>query len=101
MRRHPSVQKEAEEFYKSVTADKLPIEAIAWLLSVVAGGKNRSPLADEMVRYLHNHVDINESSGAGRFYSYYEEVTRHTLFHSAERTDAVVSNNIVPVKLIM
>jgi hypothetical protein len=85
------IQKEAEEFYKNTTADRLPIEAIAWILSVLAGGKHRSPLADEIVRYLHNHVNINETSGAGRFYSYYEEITRHTIFHSEERTDAVVS----------
>jgi hypothetical protein len=67
---------------------------LAWLLSIFADG-DRSEFADEITRYLVNHVNLEESTGAGHLYSYYEEMTRHTLLHSSTRTDAIVLEALV------
>jgi hypothetical protein len=76
----------------------MPLEAIAWLLTVMADTsdrQSRSPLADELSQYLIDHVSINETTGAGFYYSYYADMVRHELLHSDVRTDAVILEALV------
>lgn len=49
-----------------------------------------TPSAPIISRYLGNTITLDENTGAGTYYSYYEEITRHKLLHSNARTDALV-----------
>ncbi len=71
------------------------MEALAWLLVILADGEPRSPSADEIARYLNNHVTLDETTGAGFYYSFYEELARHALLHSETRTDAIILEALV------
>lgn len=76
----------------------MPLEAIGWILSVLADTSERqtkSALADELARYLIDHVNINESTGAGFYYSYYADMVRHELLHDDVRTDSVILESLI------
>ena len=78
-------------------ADEMPIEALAWILCTLADGTKiaEQSSAAAIVRYLTNCIDVVESEGAGYCYSYYDTMTRHKLFHSSTRTDAVLLMSLV------
>lgn len=82
------IKKEAEEFFLRRTADGLPIEALGLILTVLAdanGKQKRSPYADELVRYLITHLNVNDEIGTAHAPSFYDELTRHEAFHSNNR----------------
>jgi hypothetical protein len=83
------VKQEAEIFYTKNTRDGLALEALGWLLSVLSDTsekQERSKYADEIAHYLYDHIHLNETTGAGDFFSFYEEGTRHKLLHTHWRT---------------
>lgn len=68
----------AELFYRKYELDELPIEAIAWLLSILGDqSKNlpKSKYTEEIGRYLTQECQINESGG-GFYYSYYDTYSK-------------------------
>lgn len=56
----------AENFYSKNQPDILPLEALGWILSVLGDtrmGLSRSRYADEIARYLNDHVQIHDTTG--------------------------------------
>jgi len=83
------IKKEAEDFFVQKTADGLPIEALGLLLTLLADTERkqkRSPYADELVRYLATHVQLDDKLGTAHVPSFYDTLTRHKCFHSSTRT---------------
>lgn len=71
LRRQHVIKQQAERYYKQNVPDDMPLEALGWLLSVLGDefkGSPRSPVADEIARYLNNHVTLNDVTGGAFYY---------------------------------
>ncbi|KAL6044106.1 Alpha-2-Macroglobulin, variant 2 [Balamuthia mandrillaris] len=101
-----SIKQEAEQYYASHAPDELPMEALGLLLSIFADTsttgtlmfkkqQKRSACADEVVRYLANHIKVDKDTGLAHAPSYYDELSRHSLLHSNYRVDAMLLEGLV------
>eukprot|EP01114_Cavostelium_apophysatum_P022326 TRINITY_DN803_c0_g1_i1.p1 TRINITY_DN803_c0_g1~~TRINITY_DN803_c0_g1_i1.p1 ORF type:complete len:3646 (-),score=1090.84 TRINITY_DN803_c0_g1_i1:14-10951(-) len=93
------IKTQVEKFYKRYVPDEIPMEALGWMLSVLGDQSKdvpRSPVADEIARYLNDHVSLSQTdSDSATYASYYVESTRHYLLHSAVRTDAILLEALI------
>ena len=87
----PDVAK-AMKLIDEVGADKLPLEAIAWLLPTVAGDPGRSKTQATMMRALENAV--SETAADAHFTTHYTDGD-HLLLHSDRRVDALVLEALI------
>lgn len=70
--------------------DKMPMEALGWLLMVLS--KQKADVSD-IRTHLANHV--TEEAGTAHFVTRYEEGTAYILFGSDRRTDAVLLEALI------
>jgi hypothetical protein len=75
----------------------LGIESVGMLLTVLSGahGGTKSPLAEEVSRYIHNVVAVAEGDKVAKCPDPYGEEIRHLIFHDLARSDAVVLEGLV------
>lgn len=74
------------------TLDKLPVEAVGWLLGVFAGDKGGQRETTDIVKFLTNRA--TETAGAANFTTSYSDGA-HLLLHSDHRTDGVVLDSLI------
>jgi uncharacterized protein YfaS (alpha-2-macroglobulin family) len=85
----------ARDLVKETGADKLPIEAIGWLLPVLAKNPDTKSEQNALFRVLTNRV--TETAGAASFVESYSDGAA-VLLHSNRRTDAVILDALLSVK---
>lgn len=73
--------------------DKMPMEALGWLLMVMSKHGEARYQADAIRTYLANHV--TEEAGTASFATHYDEGTSYVLFASDRRTDAVLLEALI------
>jgi hypothetical protein len=88
--------KYAETFYNTTSPQTLSIESIAFLLSVFAEAKH--DLASQLVNYLETAVATYDLETRVSYPDIYTDSSRYELFHSRNRTDAVLLESIVSAK---
>ena len=76
----------------SVGLDKLPTEAVGWLLSVLTGDPGSTTEVQTIRRFLNNRV--TETAGAASFTTSYGD-DDYLLLHSSRRTDAVILDALI------
>ncbi|MBX7082712.1 MAG: Ig-like domain-containing protein [Nannocystaceae bacterium] len=84
----------ARKLVDEVGPDKLPIEAIGWLLPTLAPDAAASKMVAAMMRVLENRV--SETAAGAHFDTGYSDGA-HLLLHSDRRADAVVLEALVAV----
>jgi uncharacterized protein YfaS (alpha-2-macroglobulin family) len=67
--------------------EKLPLEALGWLLAVMSGAENSAKEIAAIRRHLNNRVE--ETAGAAHFTTSYKDGA-HLLLHSDRRADAII-----------
>ena len=77
----------ARQMINSVGPDKLPTEAVGWLLSVLTGDPGSTTEVQTIRRSLNNRA--TETAGAASFTTSYGD-DDYLLMHSSRRTDAVI-----------
>ncbi|MBI4748417.1 MAG: hypothetical protein HY774_07990 [Acidobacteria bacterium] len=85
----------ARELVKETGADKLPIEAIGWLLPVLAKNPDTKLELSALLHVMSNR--ITETAGAASFVESYSDGAA-VLLHSNRRTDAVILDALLLVK---
>ncbi|HNC45993.1 MAG TPA: hypothetical protein PLU80_17630, partial [Acidobacteriota bacterium] len=85
----------ARDLVKETGADKLPIEAIGWLLPVLAKNPATKSEQNTLVRVLTNRV--TETAGAASFVESYSDGAA-VLLHSNRRTDAIILDALLSVQ---
>jgi hypothetical protein len=63
------------------------------VLSDTSDDLERSRFTDEIVTYINKHAITSNASAY--FHSYYEEPTRHLMFHTPLRTDAILLDALI------
>eukprot|EP01132_Coremiostelium_polycephalum_P005234 gene5234-6515_t len=90
-----SVSQLAQKFYQTHSTVVLSLESLAWLLSTFVDSQF-SKKRDEIVNYLmKNAIEENNTL---QFVSYYDKLIRSQLFHSVERTTAIILRGLVACK---
>jgi alpha-2-macroglobulin len=82
----PNPQK-AQILVDEVELDKLPLEALAWVLPTLHDDAKARPLADKLERHLGNRV--TETAAMAHFATAYDDGA-HLVLHSDRRVDALV-----------
>ncbi len=85
----------ARDLVKETGAEKLPIEAIGWLLPVLAKNPATKSEQNTLFRVLTNRV--TETAGAASFVESYSDGAA-VLLHSSRRTDAVILDALLSVQ---
>ncbi len=82
----------ARKLVDEVGVEKLPLEALAWLLPTLAD----DPKATKMVGDIHRHFGnrVSETAGAANFTTHYSDGD-HVLLHSARRADALILEALI------
>ena len=92
------MKEDAEELYKRISPDSLPIETVGWLLYVLSDDSQnlqRSRTADELMLYISTFANINDTNNSATFSSYYPEPIRPIVFHTPNRTGAILLEAIL------
>ncbi|MDQ3804410.1 MAG: DUF6049 family protein, partial [Acidobacteriota bacterium] len=76
----------------AVGLDKLPLEAVGWLLPVLSGDAKSAAEVEAIRRHLGNRAE--ETAGAAHFTTSYGDA-EYLLLHSSRRTDAVVLDALI------
>jgi uncharacterized protein YfaS (alpha-2-macroglobulin family) len=77
---------------KAGGVEKLPLEALGWLLSVLSGDANSKKEITAIRRQLNNRVE--ETAGAAHFTTSYKDGS-HLLLHSDRRADAIILESLI------
>ena len=99
LQRSQEIKEEVEKYYMRYQIDSFPLEALGWVLAVLSDTTNdleKSRFTDEIASYINKYaiIDINNNNIA-YFNSYYEEPSRHLLFHTPLRTDSVLLDALI------
>ncbi|KYQ91426.1 Ras GTPase domain-containing protein [Tieghemostelium lacteum] len=85
----------ALKFYLTHSFSILPLEAVAWILGTFVDNQF-SKKRDEIVQFLMRNSQ--EEKNGLYFISYYEKLIRTQLFHSMDRTTAIVLRSLIACK---
>ncbi|HEV3470399.1 MAG TPA: alpha-2-macroglobulin family protein [Pyrinomonadaceae bacterium] len=82
----------ARQLVVTVGLDKLPLEAVGWLLPVLSGDARSAAEVEAVRRHLNNRAE--ETAGAAHFTTSYGDA-EYLLLHSSRRTDAVILDALI------
>ncbi|RME70381.1 MAG: hypothetical protein D6776_11755 [Planctomycetota bacterium] len=82
-----AVAARANELVQEAGADRLPLEAVGWLLAVIAPAPELHGTTERLLRLVHNRVE--ETAGTAHFVTSYGDED-YLLLHSNRRADAVL-----------
>ncbi len=86
--------KKAVRLLNEAKPENLPFEAIGWILSVLADGKNTSSQIADLKRFLMNKV--TETASTANFVTDYED-GKWLIMHSNRRADAVILEALLKI----
>ena len=82
----------ARQLVAAVGLDKLPLEAVGWLLPVLSGDAKSAAEVEAVRRHLNNRAE--ETAGAAHFTTSYGDAD-YLLLHSRRRTDGVILDALI------
>jgi uncharacterized protein YfaS (alpha-2-macroglobulin family) len=82
----------ARKLIAEATLDKLPLEAVGWLLPVLSGDAGSKVEVEAIRRHLNNRA--TEEAGTAHFVTSYSD-GEHLLLHSARRADGIILEALI------
>ncbi|MCG8425479.1 MAG: MG2 domain-containing protein [Proteobacteria bacterium] len=85
----------ARQLIRQAGADKLPLDALGWLLGVLSGDRSSAKELAQIHRHLQNRV--TETAAAANFVTSYSD-GGHLILHSSRRADGIILESLIADK---